>query len=302
MGNGSFGQRFLGWAGTDESDVASSKLRSIRRLLLLTVACEAWYVLRYIPYSSRPGAYGLVAAALFACAVAGWQDRWARPAMAGAGMLLFGVVLSAFPENANHQFLALLLLSILLLVGSHENEQERALDTEAAIQSMRWIALLGLAWAGVMKLYYGYWFEGEFLAYRVAGDPGFTATLGRIVPAAELERLLALGTDIGAGPFRPDAPLLVAVSNLTWIAELALPVALLWERTRPPALVATVLLMLAIEAGAREVFFGGMMIGLLLLFARRDRVATALPWIATAYILWLLHPDLVAWLSGGTPV
>ena len=34
-----------------------------------------------------------------------------------------------------------------------------------------------------MKLYYGYWFEGEFLGFRIAGDPGFARTLANEVAA-----------------------------------------------------------------------------------------------------------------------
>jgi hypothetical protein len=42
-------------------------------------------------------------------------------------------------------------------------------------------------------------------------------------------------------------------------------------------MVATILLFVAIQMGAHEVFFGGLRVGLLLLFAHRDRVAAALP-------------------------
>ena len=298
MGEQSWNERWLGWTGADEPLVSASKLRSMRRLLLLTIACEAWLALRYVPYSSRPASYGLVAVALAGALIAGWRDRLARPAVAVALVLLLGVVLSVFPQNANHQFLALLLLTILLLVSPRGDDVAR--DTETALQSMRWIAVLGIGWAGVMKLYYGYWFEGEFLGFRIAGDPGFARTLGLIVPRAELARLIGLGTDLGAGPFRPEAPLLIAVSNATWLAEVLLPLGLVWQRTRRPAMLAAIALMVVIELGAREIFFGGLMIGLLLLFARRDRVATALPWIAALYVLWLLSPDLLGWLEKGT--
>ena len=47
-------------------------------------------------------------------------------------------------------------------------------------------------------------------------------------------------------------------------------------------------------------FPGCLMIGLLLLFAHRDRLATVLPWIAAVYVLWLLNPDLLGWLERGT--
>ena len=67
----SCGERWLGWTGVDEPEIASSKLRSIRRLVLVTIACEGWFALGYVPYSSQPTAYGLVAALLLGCAIVG---------------------------------------------------------------------------------------------------------------------------------------------------------------------------------------------------------------------------------------
>jgi len=81
---------------------------------------------------------------------------------------------------------------------------------------------------------------------------------------------------------------------------IALPALLLWHRTRRFAMVASIALFLAIQIGAREIFFGGLMVGLLLLFSRRDRVATATPWIGAVYLVWLLEPELSRWLSSGS--
>jgi len=294
----SFPDRILARTGVDEPDLALAKLRSIRRLVLITLACESWYALRYVPYSSHPAAYGMVAAVLVGCAIAGWRDRFAPAASALAFVLLLGVVISAFPDNANHQFLALLLLLLVLLAAWPGPVVDPA-DAIAALQSMRWIAAIGVFWAGVMKVFYGYWLGGEFLAFRIATDPGFTRVLGFLLPDRELSRLLSLGTGLGAGPFRTEAPLLIAVSNATWIAELMLPLGLLWGRTRRVSMVATILLFVAIQTGAREMLFGGLMVGLLLLFARRDRVSAALPWITGTYVLWLLRSDLARWVTAG---
>lgn len=46
--------------------------------------------------------------------------------------------------------------------------------------------------------------------------------------------------------------------------------ALCWRRTRPLALVAVLLLLVGIEAAAREIFFGLVFSSAILLFARRD--------------------------------
>jgi hypothetical protein len=175
-------------------------------------------------------------------------------------------------------------------------------DARAAVAAMRWVVLAGLAWSGVMKLRYGYWLGGEFLSYQIATDPGFARVFAPIVPDAEWTRLVALENLIGAGPFRAEAPWLVAVSNLTWLAEIVLPVGLLGllgSRTRTIAMVASLALMIAIQAGAREIFFGGIMVGGLLLFDRRDRVSSLLPLAGLCYALWLSWPALARQLSAG---
>jgi len=78
-----------------------------------------------------------------------------------------------------------------------------------------------------------------------------------------------------------------------------LPLGLLWSRTRAISMIVTILVFVAIQLGAREVFFGGLMVGLLSLFARRDRLATLLPWITGVYVFWLLRPDILRWMAGG---
>jgi hypothetical protein len=281
--------RLLRVTGQDPPEIAASKARSMRRLVLLTLACEAWDALRFVPYSSRPAAFGVVAAAMTGLAVVGWGGRFAHLALVVAGVLLLGVVVFVFPENANHQFLALVGITLLLLAGEHEDP--------AAIAALRWIAGIGIFWAGVWKVAYGYWFGAEFLSWRISADPAFAATLGWLLPAPELERIVALGTDVGAGPFRVDTPALIAVSNATWVGELVLPALLLWPRTRAVAVVATIALFVAIELAAREVFFGGMMVGMVLLFTRADSTARALPAIGLVYLAWLLRYDIAGWLA-----
>jgi hypothetical protein len=146
-------------------------------------------------------AYGFVAILLLGCAIAGWRNRFARPASALAFGLLLGVVLSAFPDNANHQHLSLLLLILVLLADSRGSDDER--NALAALQSMRWIAVIGVFWAGVMKLFCDYWLGGEFLAFRVAGNSGFTQVLGLLVSREEGSSCWVSEWILGPSPFAP---------------------------------------------------------------------------------------------------
>ena len=109
--------------------------------------------------------------------------------------------LSAFPDNANHQHLSLLLLILVLLADSRGSDDER--NALAALQSMRWIAVIGVFWAGVMKLFCGYWLGGEFLAFRVAGNSGFTQVLGLLVSREEGSSCWVSEWILGPGPFAP---------------------------------------------------------------------------------------------------
>ena len=61
----------------------------------------------------------------------------------------------------------------------------------------------------------------------------------------------------------------------------------------------SLLLMLAIQSGAREFFFAGLMVGGLVLFAERDRLAPVLPVIGVGYVAWLLRGELSALLGVG---
>ena len=81
------------------------------------------------------------------------------------------------------------------------------------------------------------------------------------------------------------------------LGELVLPALLLWAPARWWATGATVALFIAIQLGAREVFFGGLMVGLVLLFARGDATARALPWTAAVYLAWLLRHDFGRWMA-----
>lgn len=271
----------------EPTPLAIDRLRAIRRLVLITLAFESWLLLRYFPYSERPLVFATIAWALTACAAFGWLDRVGHRAVVVALMLEVATILWAFPENANHQFLAVWLLVLLALAGDAATNDRGEGAAATAAAAMRAIVAGGLLWSGVMKLVYGYWLGGEYLSYRIALEPQFARVFASVVPAAELERLAALGREIGAGPFRAEAPLLVVVSNLTWVLEIALPIGLCFERTRRLALVAALALIVAIEAGAFEIFFGGLMVGLLLLFAERERLSLLIGPIVLVYAAWL---------------
>lgn len=290
----------------DDSARARAGVVALRRLVLLTLAVEAWVVLAYHPYAETPARYAVAALGLTACALVGFGGRHARAATAVAALIELAVVASVFPFNANHQILALVWLALLLLVGRDEARVRADArsrpgaglaagagldpgDAAACLRAVRAIVIAGLVWAGVAKLLSGLWLGGEYLAYRIAIDPPFARVLGPLLADDELARLIALENRVGSGPFRNASVGLLVVSNATWLGEILLPLGLLVERTRWVALAGCLLLLAAIQAGAREIFFAGLMLGGLLLFARDGWLGRALPVIGAGYVVWLVQ-------------
>ncbi len=177
-----------------------------------------------------------------------------------------------FPGSANHQYVQLVCLALLLLLRDEVDDEVRLLPV-----LLRWLVVAGLFYAGMQKLAWGYYFEGELLAFTIPENPRFAMVLGLAMPDAELDRLTRIVIQEGAGPFRVDSLVFQVVSNLAYLAELCLPGLLLWPRTRQLAVIATLAYFGAIESAAREVFFGGLMVALVLLYAPASWLRGALP-------------------------
>jgi hypothetical protein len=214
--------------------------------------------------------------------LAGLTRRWARPACGTLLALMAADHASAFPLNANHQYLGMIVLGLCCMLDPDQADEGRLL-----LQALRWLPVLGLLWAGLQKVLWGYYFDGTFLAYAISYNDSFAALFRWVLPVAEIDRLRALEFVVGAGPYRVASPLFVAISNLTWVGELLLPLLLVWRRTRPLGIVAVILHIAAIEAGARELFFGLLMVNLVLLYGRRDLNRLALP-VSVVVLLYVL--------------
>lgn len=285
----------LAWTGVDAPEAALSKTRSFRRILLLIVAAESWHALHFPAYQQGVAWHIGIAFWLTAWAAVGFAPRFERWATGLALLGLASDLASVFPNNANHQYLGVVCLGLLSLPRSGS-----APEHQLVLQGLRWLIPIGFFWAGVQKLFHGYYFGGEFLAVRIATDANFARVLAPFLSTGELERLSALLPGKGAGPYRVDEPLFLLVSNGTWLAELVLPVLLLFRPTRLLAAIAVIVFMAAIELGARELFFGMMMVGLALLYPSRDANRVALP-LFTAAIAILMATSagwLPAWSFG----
>jgi hypothetical protein len=284
----------LALVGVDEDPrIALAKATAFRALLLGIIAVELWERARRSSGEDGYLAHLLLALLASFCASAVIARRAAVPATAIAAAIVAVDFAWQFPATANHQYLQLLCLGLLLLLREGVDEEVRLLGV-----ALRWLLVIGLFYAGLQKLLYGYYFEGEFLAFTIPQNPRFAWVLEPLMPAAEFDRIRSLSIVEGAGPFRVDSAGFIAASNLAYLAELALPLLLLIPRTRAVAVLLVVGYFGAIEAAAREVFFGGIMVGLALLFWPGDAIRRALPifYLALGYLLAVIFGWLPSWV------
>ncbi len=133
-----------------------------------------------------------------------------------------------------------------------------------------------LFYTGLQKLLYGYYFDGQLLAYLAGTEDRFAAFFRFIIPAEELQRLQsynealvrpgAYSTKLGAGPYRVESLWFVVMSNGVYLFEMLAGILLLVPRTRVLAAIASIGFVIMIELGARELTFGALMVNLFLLF------------------------------------
>jgi hypothetical protein len=264
--------RWLELPGVDPPDEARSKASAFGRLLLAIIAVELCD--RAVRLLGEPAAVlhlGLAFVAVGAALLC-WRPARAQRAFA---LCLAAVAVDfawQFPGSANHHYLQLVCLALLLLLRDDVDPEVRFLTV-----ALRWLLVVGLLYAGLQKLVWGYYFEGEMLAFTIPQNPRFAAVLGLAMPVDEFARLKGLVLQEGAGPFRVDSPLFAVVSNLAYAAELALPLLLLSRRLRIVGVLGTLGYFAAIESAAREVFFGGIMCGLALLYAPASWLRAGLP-------------------------
>jgi len=264
----------------DDPAVERRRADGFSRLFLIVFGTE--YLIRAIPkWPGLPLAYTVSVVLVMALSAAGLRRDWRRAAFAGLAAVHVHVLWLEFPAAANHAYLEL----FFCLLGAALDVDD---DTERRhfLRAARWLVCLVLFYSGLAKLVHGYWFHGEMLAYQLK-FPYYRPVLGLLLPPAEYERLVAFSAHVGDGPYRVAALPFVLASNAVYLAEMGLAALLCVRRTRVLAAFLAVALLAAIEAGAREFFFGLVLTNALLLFTRRDTNTPAF-WPAGAVLALLV--------------
>jgi hypothetical protein len=234
-------------------------LRAFELILILVVLTEYW--LRALPkWGQLAPAYNVhLAAASLLCLLA-LRPQWRRAALGALAVSHAVLVWREFPATGNHAYLEVVFFLLATLL-SPDDDGDAAIYTRA----VRWLVIVVFFWSGVQKLVHGFWFDGSYLAFSL-DSAGFRPVLGLLIPADELTRLATYTGEVGDGPYIVRSFPLLALSNGTWLLELALAPLLLWPKTRTAAALIGVILVAAIQVGARELFFGLVFANAILLF------------------------------------
>lgn len=283
--------RILDLAGGDDPRFHESKLRAFQIVLLMAVSTEALLDSVQAYRLNQPMAPWLLVGGLLLAGCLGpvVLRRWTRLATAGAALVMAYIYALRFPGTANHHFLALLCMGLLASFDATRDEERDLL-----LKGLRWVTVIVFFYSGLQKAWYGLYFQGEYFAYFIASKTRFVDFFRYVLPAHELARIQDLGpAAAGSGPYRVHWLPFVALTNAVVLGEMILPVLLLVRRTRWIALAGSMMLIVAIEFGAREFIFGAMFAGLLLLFAERDPNRRLLPAFAALFVLLLILRLLV---------
>jgi hypothetical protein len=191
------------------------------------------------------------------------------------------LVWTEFPVAGNHAYLELLLCALAALLDPAKTDEARLY-----VRAVRVMAVIILAYSGIQKLVHGHYRHGEYLAFSL-GSASFRSVLRPILSGGEYDRLTTFTGVVGDGPYRVADWWFAAGSNATWVLEILLALLLCVRRTRRLAVVGAVVLLLAIEAAAREVFFGLVFANAILLFAPGSLHRAVVP-VAGALLLVLV--------------
>jgi uncharacterized membrane protein YphA (DoxX/SURF4 family) len=255
--------RALAFLDGDDPGTQLSKVRAFEWIFALIVCTEYWVRATFKPNDLGLN-YSVSLPLISALGVATLSARWGRLAFAGLAIVQSVRIWNDFPVSGNHSYLELLLCILCASLNVRDQEERKLF-----LRAVRWMSCVVFFYAGVQKFVHGYYFRGQLLLYSI-GIETFRPVLQLLLPHADFVRLSQYRFQAGDGPFLVSSPLIVVLSNATYIIEIGLAVLLLLRRTRPFAVIGAIVFLVCIESAARELFFGLIYINMLLLFLERD--------------------------------
>jgi hypothetical protein len=281
--------RLLALAGDGPDSDARARLRVFELILLLHLTTR--FATGPIPTTELGQVLRIGLPVSMACCLAlSFVARLAPIAVAVALCLMLGLLSFTFPATGNHFYLELWTLSLLLIVGRSTKD-----DSALLLAALRWSIAIVIFYTGIQKMRYGTYFDAQYLVFEMTTKASFATVFGPLVPAEELARIQALRPNVlGAGPFRTSAPLMLLASNAVYLFEIAIPALMIWRPARRLAVAALLVFVVAIQSGAKEMYFGGLLVNFVLLFWPTDLHRRWL-WAFVAYYA------VIAWLHYAAP-
>ncbi len=267
----------------DDVDASAwtSRIRAFEVVLVLVSAGECWSIaFQTWPATQTFRIIGLVLSTL--CGLVALSSRFRRQGFVALALTIAFTAWNSFPLTPNHGYLEIFLCGLCALLDPTEQEEQRLL-----IRGIRWVTCVIMFFAGIQKLVHGYYTSGLMPAFLLM-EPRFRAIFGLFLPRDELQRILSYSGMDGSGPYLVAPPLFLLVSNLVWILEITMAVALLVPRLRTLTVFAGIAFVLAIEVAAREVFFGMLFVSLSLMFLTTDANRRFVPIVAVACVVIIL--------------
>lgn len=214
---------------------------------------------------------------------------WTRNAQFGPALALGGWLLEAWGLGVvvdNHFVLEGLSLALLAGTASAQNE---VLQSER-VGALRILAGLVLFHSGLAKIWSGLWDQGEFLAFMIGRGDRFGVPFSWLIGPEEITRLSAIDPLLSdGGPYLVAGATLAVASIGVVVAELALPIALLWERTRRLAIRVSLVFILCLQSLAQEFGFAALFSMLLWSYADdREDAGSLARWTLGATVALLV--------------
>lgn len=254
--------RIFAQVGSDTDADTRHKASSARRLFVCAAAVHGWVLFSRNDVDALRSLHLVAAVILTGAAIGSFSLLTQRRAAVLAFCTCLARLLATFPHAYNHLFLEAVVFAAAAGLQADDDAENRLL-----LQFARWLAVIVLFWSGVQKVLHGCYGSGQFLALMVATNEHFAAPFATFFPH-EVERLRQLlPLRYGAGPFAFEPMALIAASNLVWLSEIGLGLALLQSSLRPIAAFIALLLLVTIQVVAHELVFGFWLAMLLALYA-----------------------------------
>lgn len=186
---------------------------------------------------------------------------WGRP-RTGMAVQFLALVTStaiAYPGIANHAVLQMYIAGLLAVLPARRS------DAVWVVGTLRWLFVSVVVMSAVQKTLHGSYWSGAYFGWVLA-DPSLNKMhwmLRHFASPEEIERLRALRSSGGEGSFIPQSFLLVTMSRVILLLEIAVPALMVALRGRwwPSMLMAVAFAGIAVMS--RELTFGCLMLGLI---------------------------------------